>query len=172
MGYFKGAGKPINGWMFSTKTGLYGTDYLNRAMITAVGLGANRPQDAIYPTSEEDAEGKPYDGSKKYVMHFDKGQTPPADGFWSLTMYNDQYFFVDNPLNRYTLSQRNKLAVNPDGSIDLYIQSESPGKDKESNWLPAPKGEFILMMRMYWAKDTPPSILDGTWKIPEVKEVS
>jgi hypothetical protein len=161
-----------NGWLFTTKTGLYGTSYLQRALITAIGLGANRPQDAVYPTSEGPDVLKKYSGANKYVMRFEKGQLPPVNGFWSLTMYDAQYFFVDNPLNRYTLSQRNKLKANADGSIDLYIQNESPGKDKESNWLPAPKDEFILMMRLYWPKDKPPSLLDGTWKIPQVKEAS
>jgi hypothetical protein len=160
-----------NGWLFTTKTGLYGTSYLQRALITAIGLGANRPQDAVYPTSEGPDIVKKYNGAKKYVMRFGKGELPPANGFWSLTMYDAGYFFVDNPLNRYTLSQRNKLKANADGSIDLYIQHESPGKDKESNWLPAPNDQFILMMRLYWPKEKPPSILDGSWKIPEVKEV-
>ena len=105
---------------------LYGTDYLQRALITAIGLGANRPQDAVYPTSEKDADGNPYDGANKYVMHFDKGQMPPADGFWSLTMYNAEYFFVANKLNRYTLSSRDKFKLNKDGSVDLYIQKDSP----------------------------------------------
>src|SRR5208337_293414 len=100
-----------------------------RAFITAIGLGANLPQDAIYPTSEVDADGKPYDGANKYVMHFEKGQMPPADAFWSLTMYNSEYFFVANRLNRYTLSSRNKFKTNRDGSVDLYIQKDSPGKD-------------------------------------------
>jgi hypothetical protein len=159
-----------NGWVFTTKTGLYGTSYLQRALITAIGLGANRPQDAIYPTSEGPDVLKKYSGEKKYVMRFEKGQLPPVDGFWSLTMYDAGYFFVDNPLNRYTLSQRNKFKTNPDGSIDLHIQHESPGKDRESNWLPAPEGDFILMMRLYWPKEKPPTILDGSWKIPEVKE--
>jgi hypothetical protein len=171
MAHFKTAGTFENGWMFTTKTGLYGTDYLQRALVTAIGLGANRPQDAIYPTSEADATGKPYDGSKKYVMHFDKGQTPPADGFWSLTMYDDKYFFVDNPLNRYTLSSRFKFKYNTDGSLDLYLQNESPGPEKEANWLPAPKGRFILMLRLYWPKERSPSIINGTWKIPPVKPV-
>ena len=119
MAHFKDVA-PINGWMFTTKTGLYGTDYLQRALITAIGLGANRPQDAIYPTSEADADGKPYDGAQKYVMHIPKGQMPPAKGFWSLTMYDDEYFFVANPLNRYTLSSRYKFKHNRDGSVDLY----------------------------------------------------
>jgi len=161
-----------NGWAFTTKAGEYGTSYLQRALITAIGLGANRPQDAIYPTSTGPDLVTKYDGNKKYVMRFEKGQLPPVDGFWSLTMYDKDYFFVDNPLNRYTLSARNKLKANPDGSVDLYIQAESPGKDKESNWLPAPKDEFILMMRLYWPKEKPPSIIDGSWKIPEVKEAS
>jgi hypothetical protein len=170
IGYFKDAAKPENGWAFFTKTGIYGTNYLDRAFITAIGLGANRPQDAIYPTSEADAAGNPYSGTNKYVMHFDKGKLPPADGFWSLTMYNAEYFFVDNPLNRYTLSARNKLKTNADGSVDLYLQHENPGKDKESNWLPAPADKFILMLRLYWPKETPPSLLDGTWTIPGVKQ--
>ena len=161
-----------NGWAFSTKVGTYGTHYLQRALVTAIGLGANRPQDAVYPTSTGPDLVQKYDGSKKYVMHFDKGQTPPVDGFWSLTMYDKDYFFVDNPLNRYTLSQRNKLKPNADGSVTLYLQADSPGKDKESNWLPAPKDEFILMLRLYWPKEKSPSLLDGSWKIPEVKEAS
>ena len=161
-----------NGWLFTTKTGLYGTSYLQRALITAIGLGANRPQDAVYPTSEGPDVLKKYSGAKKYVMRFEKGQLPPVDGFWSLTMYDADYFFVANPLNRYNVSQRNKLRTNADGSVDLYIQNESPGKDKESNWLPAPKGDFILMMRLYWPKEKPPSIIDGSWKVPEVKEAS
>ena len=169
MAEFKNMGAPVNGWTYSTKLGIYGTEYLARALVTAIGLGANRGQDAIYPTSETDADGKPYDGANKYVMHFDKGGMPPVDGFWSLTMYDADYFFVPNKLNRYTLSQRNKLKANPDGSTDLYIQKDSPGKDKESNWLPAPEGKFILMLRLYWPKETPPSIIDGSWQPPVVK---
>ena len=189
MGHFKAAGEEVNGWLFTTKTGLYGTDYLQRALVTAIGLGANRPQDAVYPTSQMDSEGKAYEGTtkyvitdlhgqskhheapNKYVMHFDKGQMPPVNGFWSLTMYNAEYFFVDNPLNRYTLSARNELKKNADGSVDLYLHNENPGPAKESNWLPAPKGRFIPMLRLYWPKETPPSIIDGTWKIPAIQQV-
>ena len=171
MAHFKSAGKDINGWIFTTKTGLYGTDYLQRALITAIGLGANRPQDAVYPTSEIDVEGKPYMGNNNYVMRFPKGQLPPVDGFWSLTMYDAEYFFYANPLNRYTLSARNALKANADGSVDLYLQHENPGPDKESNWLPAPEGRFIPMLRLYWPKEKPPSIIDGTWKISAVKKV-
>ena len=161
----------INGWGFTTKTGIYGTNYVQRALITAIGLGANRPQDAIYPTSTKSAGdliSRAYNGSEKYVLTFKKGQTPPVSGFWSLTMYDENYFFVDNPLNRYSISARQPLKANADGSIDLLIQNESPGADKESNWLPAPKGKFILMMRLYWPKETKPSIIDGTWKPPAV----
>ncbi len=168
MAHFKTAGVDVNGWIYSTRTGIYGTDYLQRALITAIGLGANRPQDAIYPTSEAAADGKPYEGANKYVMRFAKGQMPPVTGFWSLTMYDAQYFFVPNKLNRYTLSQRNKLKANADGSIDLYIQEDSPGKEKESNWLPAPAVRFILMLRFYWPKE---AIIDGAWKPPAVKRV-
>ncbi|MGH6714421.1 MAG: DUF1254 domain-containing protein [Bradyrhizobium sp.] len=161
-----------NGWAFTTRTGIYETDYLMRALITAIGLGANRPQDAVYPTSQKDAEGRKYNGANKYVMRFPKGQLPPAEGFWSLTMYDSGYFFVKNPLNRYSISAREKLKSNPDGSIDLYIQNESPGKDKESNWLPAPAGDFILMLRLYWPSEKNPSIINGSWKIPAAKKVA
>src|SRR5215813_7226493 len=106
--------KHVNGWGYTTKTGLYGTDYLMRAVVTAIGLGANRPQDAIYPTSLKDAEDRSYDGTNKYVMHFAKGELPPVGGFWSLTMYNAGYFFVDNPLNKYTVSARDALKANAD----------------------------------------------------------
>lgn len=160
--------KDVNGWGYTTKTGLYGTDYFMRALVTAIGLGANRPQDAVYPTSLKAADGNAYDGANKYVIHFAKGQLPPARGFWSLTMYDANYFFVANPINRYSISARQNLKSNPDGSVDLYIQKDSPGVDKESNWLPAPAGKFILMLRLYWPNEKDPSILDGSWKIPAV----
>ncbi len=166
--------KNVNGWRFTTRTGLYGTDYIQRALITAIGLGANRPEDAIYPTSLKSGSGlfaRKYDGANKYVMRFPKGQLPPVKGFWSLTMYDENYFFVANPLNRYSISARQNLKANPDGSIDLLIQNESPGADKESNWLPAPKGKFVLMLRTYWPDPKAPSIIDGSWKIPKVKKV-
>ena len=170
MEYFKKAAEPVNGWTYLTKNiGIYGTDYIQRALVTAIGLGANRPQDAIYPTSQKDAAGDEYDGaSKKYVMHINKGDLPPVNGFWSLTMYDKDYFFVPNSLNRYTLSARNKFVSNADGSVDLYLQADSPGKTKEANWLPAPKAKFIPMLRLYWPKETPPSIIDGSWKPPAI----
>jgi hypothetical protein len=170
MAHFKEAGRDVNGWLVATKAGLYGTDYIQRALITAIGLGANRPQDAIYPTSQKDAAGKEYDGAgNKYVMHFDKGQFPPVNGFWSMTMYDAKYFFVPNALNRYTVSSRSKFVTNADGSVDLYLQADSPGKAKEPNWLPAPEAKFIPMLRLYWPKETPPSLIDGSWNPPPVK---
>jgi hypothetical protein len=172
--HFKFSGgdiKNIDGWGFTTKTGIYGSNYIQRALITAIGLGANRPQDAIYPTSTKSGSGvlrRAYHGSEKYVLSFEKGLTPPVSGFWSLTMYDENYFFIANPLNRYSISARQPLKANADGSIDLLIQNESPGADKESNWLPAPKGKFILMMRLYWPNESNPSIIDGSWTIPPV----
>ncbi len=167
--------KNVNGWGFTVKTGIYGTNYIQRALVTAIGLGANRPQDAVYPTSQKyegGVIGRDYMGTENYVMTFKKGLTPPVNGFWSLTMYDANYFFVDNPLNRYSISARQPLKANADGSIDLYIQNESPGPNKESNWLPAPKGKFILMARLYWPKDKDPSIIDGSWVLPPVKKIS
>lgn len=169
--HLKAAGREQNGWTITTRTGVYGTDYLQRAFITAIGLGANRPQDAVYPTSTTDAAGKKYSGANRYVMHFPKGQTPPAEAFWSVTMYDAAYFFVDNPLNRYTVSPRNDLKYNADGSLDIHIQHDSPGRDRESNWLPAPRGEFVLMMRLYRPRETAPSVIDGSWTIPPVTVV-
>ena len=159
-----------NGWFFTLKAGLYGTNYIQRALVTAIGLGANRPQDAVYPTSEEDGAGKPYLGTNPYLIHFPKGQLPPVNGFWSLTLYDAQFFFYPNKLGRQTLSQRDRLKVNKDGSVDLYVQNASPGKDKESNWLPAPPDKFVLMFRLYWPKEKSPSLLDGTWKLPAVTQ--
>jgi hypothetical protein len=105
-------------------------------------------------------------------MHFNKGEMPPAEGFWSVVMYDKDYFFVPNAINRYTVSSRTKFKTNADGSVDVYIQHESPGKDKEVNWLPAPADTFVLMMRLYWPSAKAPSLIDGTWKIPAVKEAS
>jgi hypothetical protein len=141
------------------------------ALTTAIGLGANRPQDAVYPTSLKAADGGAYDGAHRYVMRFPKGQLPPARGFWSLTMYDADYFFVPNVLNRYSISARQDLKPDSDGSVTLYIQKDSPGPDKESNWLPAPASKFALMLRMYWPSEKSPSIIDGSWKIPAVKKV-
>ena len=131
--------KPVNGWLYWTSdAGQYGTDYEQRAMVTMIGPGLNFPQDALYPFSEKDADGKEYDGSKHgYIMRFEKGQMPPVKGFWSLTMYDPDFFFIPNALNRYSLSQRDTFAANADGSVTC-TQADSPGPGKEANWLPAP----------------------------------
>ena len=163
--------KTTNGWLYFTKgVGNFGTNYLTRGMANLLGPGWNRPQDAVYPLSQKDASGDAYNGEKhRYVMRFEKGRLPPTEAFWSVTMYDENFFFVPNPLNRYDLAQRNPLVANSDGSIDLYIQADSPGKDKEANWLPAPRGKFALVMRMYAPRKTAPSILDGSWTPPPVR---
>jgi hypothetical protein len=164
----------VNGWRYTTKAGRYGTDYLQRALVTAIGLGANRPEDAIYPVAMKSGGGllaRKFDGANRYEMRFAKGSLPPVKGFWSLTMYDEHYFFVPNPINRYSISPRQNLKSNPDGSVDLFIQQNSPGEGKDSNWLPAPAGKFILMLRLYWPNATAPTLLDGSWVIPEVRNV-
>ena len=165
--------KTTNGWLyFNQGVGNFGTDYLLRGMANLLGPGWNRPQDAVYPLSQKDANGDDYNGARhNYVIRFEKGKLPPANAFWSLTMYDEDFFFVPNPLNRYDLAQRDKLITNSDGSVDLYLQADSPGKDQEANWLPAPKGKFVLVMRIYEPRKTPPSILDGSWAPPPVKRV-
>ena len=157
--------KTTNGWLYFTSgVGNWGTDYPLRAMGNMLGPGWNRPQDAVYPLSQKDANGDDYNGSDhKYVMHFDKGQFPPVKAFWSITLYDPDFFFAPNSINRYELSQRNKFITNPDGSVDMYLQAESPGKAKEANWLPAPKGKFVLVMRLYWP--TNDAAFDPGWKL-------
>jgi hypothetical protein len=151
--------------------GKFGADYGARAVVALIGLGANLPADAVYPSAFVDGEGKPLNGANRYTLHFDKGQTPPVNAFWSVTMYNKQSFFVANPINRYAISSWMPLKRNNDGSIDIYIQHESPGKDKEGNWLPAADDDFNVTMRMYWPIDKNPSILDGSWKPPGIQQV-
>lgn len=158
----------VNGWVIVLNNGEYGTNYLQRAAAAATGLGANLSQDAVYPKSSVDSNGDILSGGRSYVLHFTKEEIPPVKGFWSLTMYDDKYFFVPNDLHRYTLSPRNALKYNNDGSLDLYIQNSSPGKEKESNWLPAPEERFILMLRLYWPEA---AVLDGTWKPPAVRRI-
>jgi hypothetical protein len=169
----KETGAPVNGWNVPPMIlGNFGTDYGARAVVALSGLGANLPADAVYPTTYVDGDSKPLNGANRYVLHFDKDETPPVNAFWSVTMYNADSFFVDNPINRYAISSWMPLKRNnKDGSIDLFIQHESPGKGREANWLPAPADAFNLTMRMYWPKDKAPSILDGTWKPPAVKMV-
>jgi hypothetical protein len=160
------AGKVVNGWTVALGWGDYGTNYDLRAFVAEFGLGANQDKDAVYP-----ATTKPLDGSKNYVMHFAKGKLPPVRAFWSLTMYNSAALFYDNPLNRYNVSQRDQFNLNPDGSLDIYVQHASPGAAKQANWLPSPADKFTMLLRLYWPTSTPPSILDGTWEPPAVTAV-
>jgi hypothetical protein len=164
------AGVLANGWRTNlTAIGTYGTDYLHRAGVAYGGYGANAIEDAVYPTAFADADGQQLTSDHHYVVHFDKNQIPPVRGFWSLTMYNDRQLFTANPIDRYAIGDRDKLAFNPDGSLDLYIHRESPGKDKESNWLPAPaSGPFTMNLRLYWPKT---QVLDGSWAPPAVKRI-
>jgi hypothetical protein len=159
----------VNGWSMNTDTmGVYGNYYLKRAMVTQIGLGANLPEDAIYPLNLGDGSGKPLDGASNYTIHFEKGATPPANAFWSITLYDRDGFQVGNSLNRFAVSSWMPFQYNPDGSLDLYFQNESPGAEKEANWLPAPKGPFNLCMRLYAPKS---EALTGKWNPPPVKRV-
>jgi hypothetical protein len=155
-----------NGWSMNTDTmGVYGNYYLKRAIVTQLGLGANLPGDAIYPLNLADDTGKPLDGASNYTIHFDKSQIPPVDAFWSITLYDPAGFQVVNSLNRFAVSSWMPFKTNPDGSLDLYFQNQSPGADKEANWLPAPKGPFNLTMRLYAPKS---DALTGKWNPPPV----
>jgi hypothetical protein len=162
-------GMKINDWMLATKgIGSYGTDYNFRAYIAYIGLGANLPQDAVYPVADKDSEGNILEGNKKYVIHFDKDQLPPVNGFWSLTCYNPKEFLVENSINRYAVGDRNDLTFNKDGSLDIYIQNTAPESNKIPNWLPSPKeSSFNLTLRLYWPKEV---VISRKWDIPAVKE--
>ncbi|WP_213288805.1 DUF1254 domain-containing protein [Bradyrhizobium sp. sGM-13] len=155
-----------NGWSMNTDTmGVYGNYYLKRAIVAQVGLGANLPEDAIYPLNLGDESGKPLDGANKYTITFEKGAAPPTHAFWSITLYDPEGFQVGNVLNRFAVSSWMPFKYNADGSLDLYFQNEHPGKDKEANWLPAPKGPFNLTMRLYSPKS---EALTGKWNPPPV----
>jgi hypothetical protein len=152
--------------------GNFGTEYGARAVVALVGLGANLPEDAVYPSVFVDAGGQPLTGGNRYLIRFEKDATPPVQAFWSITMYDANSFFVPNPINRHAVSSWMPLRKNADGSTEIYVQADSPGADKESNWLPAPaSGEFNVTLRMYWPKETAPSIVDGSWKPPAITKV-
>jgi hypothetical protein len=161
----------VNGWSMNTDTmGVYGNYYLKRAIITQLGLGANLPEDAIYPINLADATGKPLDGATSdYVLHFDKGEAPPVSAFWSVTLYDAEGYQVANSLNRFAVSSWMPFKYGADGSLDLYFQNASPGADKEANWLPAPKGPFNLTMRLYAPKS---DALTGKWNPPPVMKAA
>jgi len=159
----------VNGWSMNTDTmGVYGNYYLKRAIVTQLGLGANLPEDAIYPMNLGDESGKPLDGTNNYTIHFDKATIPPVDAFWSITLYDKEGYQITNDLNRFAVSSWMPFNYNPDGSLDLYFQNESPGAGKEANWLPAPKGPFNLTMRLYAPQS---EALTGKWNPPPVMRV-
>jgi hypothetical protein len=162
--------KTENGWIVMPKNmGNYGTDYETRAGIALVGLGAIQPHDVAYPTAFIDGDGKPLDAAKRYILHFDKGQTPPTNATWSVSMYDPDGFYVPNAINRYNLAAWMPLKYNGDSSLDIFIQANNPGADIEANWLPAPaKGPFNLTVRDYWPND---AMIDGTYKLPPVRKV-
>lgn len=161
-------GRPVNGWIVNTDSiGVYGNSYLKRAMVAMVGLGANQPDDAIYPLNFADADGNPLDGKNNYVLHFDKEQLPPVNAFWSATMYDKEGFQAANSINRFAISSWMPLKKNSDRSLDIYIQNDNPGADKEANWLPAPKGELGVTLRLYAPKL---EALDGSWNPPAIRK--
>jgi hypothetical protein len=164
----KSSGETGGGWSYRLTGGAYGVDYLFRATIANYGLGYNLPQDAVYPSLAKDSEGRPLDGNHRYVLHFDKGALPPVRAFWSVTAYDAEGYFIPNALARQAIGDRDKLVVNADGSLDIYMQADSPGKDKESNWLPVANAPFNILLRMYWPKS---EILDGAWTPPPVRRV-
>lgn len=164
----KAAGIGNKGWTYTTRTGAYGVDYVYRAAIAQCCLGENLPQDAIYPALSTDSQGRPLTGEQKYVLHFDKGKLPPVDAFWSVTAYDTEGWLVANDIKRYAIGDRDKLTTNADGSLDLYFQANTPGKDREANWLPTGKGAFTLFMRLYTPRD---EVANGTWMPPPVVRV-
>jgi hypothetical protein len=153
----------VNGWVIRRGLGEYGTDYARRAQTALVSLGANLDADSVAPRATVDEQGRPLNGHHRYRMHFAPGELPPVRGFWSLTVYNDKQFFVDNPIDRYAIGDRDDIAPGPDGSVDILIQHDEPGPNLESNWLPAPTGSFNVTLRAYWPEQ---SILNGSWTPP------
>ncbi|MFF8280655.1 DUF1254 domain-containing protein [Streptomyces lateritius] len=161
-------GTKINGWTTFTDTmGVYGNYYFKRAVVTAVGLGANPAEDAIYPVLMADADGEPLSGEHDYRIHFDADQLPPVHAFWSITMYDAEGFQVANELNRFALGDRDALTYNDDGSLDILLQHRNPGPGKETNWLPTPTGPLGVTMRLYAPK---PEAMDGRWNPPPVRK--
>jgi hypothetical protein len=162
--------KVVNGWQMNIDTmGVYGNFYIKRAVVAMVGLGANSAEDAVYPVLLADADGKPLAGDNDYVLHFGKTGLPPVHAFWSVTMYDAQGFQVANSLSRFAIGDRDPLQYNTDGSLDLYLQHQSPGTSKEANWLPAPRGPLGVTMRLYSPKS---SVLNGTWAPPAIQRTS
>lgn len=155
------------GWSsFQGIVGRYGVNYTARAVTARVAIGANPPEDAVYVGTSADNSGQALSGSMRYRMHFDASNLPPVLAFWSVTAYDKDGYFIANPINLHAIGDRDRLKFNPDGSLDLYIQSEDPGPDRHSNWLPCGDGPFNLMLRLYWPK---PVILNGSWHPPALE---
>jgi hypothetical protein len=157
-------GRNANGWVMNTDSGVYGANYLKRGAVAMFEIGMNLPEDSIYP----DTGDQPLDGHNKYVIHFAKGALPPVNEFWSVTVYDLRGFTVPNPANRFTLGDRSNLKQNTDGSVDIYLQNDSPGADKEPNWLPIPAEPFSLHARLYSPRM---AAMDGTWVMPPVQRI-
>jgi hypothetical protein len=158
-----------NGWNRSANNAEWGFDYLMRTSTARSNMFDNRPTETQYFYTDDDSDGAPLEGSNSYIVTFPKGQLPPVNGFWSVTLYNKFHLFEVNDLNCYSLGTKNKtLQFNPDGSLTLYAGAKSPGTEKESNWLPAPEGPFSLYIRCYWGKQ---AILDGTWTPPRIERM-
>jgi hypothetical protein len=161
-------GKPVNGWRIPLDVGRYGTSYEQRALVAFMGLGANLPEDAVYPGTDVDAAGQPLSGEHRYLLRFPPGGLPPVKAFWSVTVYGPDQFLAANPIGRHALGDRDPMRAAPDGTLDIYIQHDDPGDERRANWLPAPAAAFSLSMRLYHPK---PPVLDGSWTPPAVVRV-
>ena len=162
-------GRQVNGWQISTDTiGVYGASYLKRAIVARTLLGANLPEDAVYPATSVDGDGRPLDGAHNYLIHFAKGELPPVSAFWSITLYDGEGYPVANALDRFAIGDRDGLAANSDGSLDLVISAADPGGEQQANWLPAPRGPFNLMLRLYGPSR---SVVAGNWLPPPVQRL-
>ena len=158
----------VNGWQMNTDTiGVYGNFYMKRAVVAMIGLGSNLAEDAVYPLQLTDAHGDAASGDNDYLLHFDADELPPVRSFWSLAAYDADGFTVPNEINRYTIGDRDPLQYNRDGSLDLYVQNQNPGQDKQANWLPAPPGPFGLLMRLYFPTAR---VLLGNWAPPPLRK--
>jgi hypothetical protein len=162
-------GRHANGWRISTDTiGVYGASYRRRAIVARAGLGASLPEDAVYPATSVDGNGRPLNGANRCLIRFAKGDLPPVSAFWSITLYDAEGYAVPNALNRFAIGDRDGLTLNADGSLEIVISATDPGPDKISNWLPAPSGPFNLTMRLYGPLR---DVLDGSWLPPAVHRI-
>jgi hypothetical protein len=158
-------------WSSISNSAAFGTDYFTRTAVAKSNILVNAPNETKYYYQDLDASGARLNGARRYAVTFARDQTPPVDGFWSLTLYDDHHFFVPNEIKRYSLGTKNKsLQSNPDGSLTIYVQADPPPEARRGNWLPAPKGaDFSLYMRAYWPKA---AILDGSWTPPPVQRAA